>query len=139
MKLPSEPPDRVAEAQAKEENTASLLSALEREDLESRLETARRRERRHLLWMVLGISPAAVVPALGLLREGSLGLLVLLAVLVTATQWVSWTRASKEAEALEEEMEQRQTRPRLPGSPDGGRPSFKSSSRGSPGPGGGTP
>lgn len=82
----------------------SLLSKLEREELESRHRSAIRREKRHLFWMVLGISPAAVIPALGLLREGSLGLLVLLGVLVTVSQWASWTKASREAESLEQRL-----------------------------------
>jgi hypothetical protein len=80
---------------------SSLVARLEREEMERRLEAVHRKEARHLFWMVMGISPAAILPALGLLREGSFGLLVLLAALVTISQWYSWTKASREAERLE--------------------------------------
>jgi aminoglycoside 6'-N-acetyltransferase len=83
----------------------TIAERLEREELEQQVHLARRKERRHLLWMVLGISPAAVIPALGLLREGSMGLLLLLVVLVTVSQIVSWTRASREAGRLERRLE----------------------------------
>jgi hypothetical protein len=89
-----------AGAQAGEPGS-SVVARLELEDMERRLQAVRRKERRHLLWMVLGVSPAAILPALGLLREGNLGLLVLLGVLVTFSQWYSWTKASNEAERLE--------------------------------------
>ena len=85
---------------------SSVVAHLELEDMELTLQKVHRKEKRHLLWMVLGISPAAVLPALGLLREGSLGLLVILGVLVTFTQWYSWTKASKEAERLEKAIRQ---------------------------------
>ena len=51
--------------------------------------------------MVLGFSPAAILPALGLLREGRFDLLLLLGALVLVTQTYSWTKASREAERLE--------------------------------------
>jgi len=104
MKLPTGPTGQSPEDPVGDLTETMLLSALEREELEGQLRIALRKERRHLLWMVLGISPAAVLPAVGLLWEGNLGLLVLLGVLVTATQWVSWTRTSREAEAIENRL-----------------------------------
>lgn len=86
---------------------SSVLARLELEELEEKLQRARRKERRHLLWTLLGFSPAAVLPALGLLREGSIGLLFLLAVLVTVSEGVAWARASRKAERLEEQCRAR--------------------------------
>ena len=82
----------------------SANRSLEIEVLEENLRSVQRREKRHLLWMVLGISPAAVLPALGLLREGNIGLLLLLGVLVTGSEWFAWIRASHEAERLERKL-----------------------------------
>lgn len=83
----------------------SLASAVEREDLEARLGVVRRKERRHLLWTVLGVSPGAVIPALGLLREGNTALLLLLSGLVVVSQGYSWARAAREAERLEKQLQ----------------------------------
>lgn len=104
MELPADPGDREPRDVEEGGSGTSLTSALEREDLERELQLALRKEKWHLIWMTLGISPAAVIPALGLLREGSFGLLILLGVLVTASQWVSWTRTSRKAEAIEEKL-----------------------------------
>lgn len=104
MEPPSELTDPGPKLPEERSPEASLLSRLDREELESRLRVTLRKEKRHLLWMVLGISPAAVIPAIGLLREGSLGLLVILGVLVSMTQWVSWTKASREAESIEKRL-----------------------------------
>ena len=82
----------------------TLATQLEREELEHKVRLAHRKERRHLLWAVLGITPAAFIPALGLLREGRMGLLVLLMILVTGSQVVSWIRASREAGRLEKKL-----------------------------------
>ena len=80
---------------------SAILRRLEIEELEERLLVVHRKEKRHLLWMVLGISPAATLPFLGLLVQGKIGLLFLLSALVAVSQAYSWTRASREAERLE--------------------------------------
>ncbi len=80
---------------------------LELEELEGRLQRARKKERRHLIWTVLGLSPTAVLPALGLLRESNFGLLFLLALLVTVSEGIAWARSSREAERLEEQCRAR--------------------------------
>lgn len=87
------------------EKAGPLAHRVEVEDLELKLHAVRRREKRHLLWMVLGVSPAAVIPALGLLREGSTDLLLLLLVLVAVVHTVAWNRAAREAERLEKELQ----------------------------------
>ena len=81
-----------------------LASEFEREDLERRLLVVRRKERRHLLWAVLGFSPGAIIPAMGLMREGSTGLVFLLGVLVVVSQGYYWNRAAREAEGLEKKL-----------------------------------
>jgi hypothetical protein len=83
---------------------SSLASRVEVEDLEGRVRLLRRKGRDHLLWTLLGISPAAIIPAFGLLLEGSTGLLALLGLLVTLTQGFAWVRVSREAESLEKRL-----------------------------------
>ena len=80
---------------------SSLLIASEIENLERELRVVRRKANWHFLWTVLGVSPAAIIPALGLMREGSVGLLVLLAVLVTISQGYLGAKASRKAGHLE--------------------------------------
>lgn len=75
-----------------------------RTDLERRLATLRKKGRRHLTWALLGISPAAIVPASGLLAEGSMGLFFLLSGLVVVTQGFAWARSNREAGEVEEEI-----------------------------------
>ena len=82
----------------------SLASKLQKEDLKERLKVVKRKEKRHLLWTILGFSPGAVIPALGLMREGNMGMLLLLGGLVGAYQWYSWTMAAREADALERRL-----------------------------------
>jgi len=88
--------DRLEEVPA-----SSSIIASEVSDLEQELRVVRRKARWHFVWIVLGISPAAIIPALGLIREGSRGLLALLAVLVTISQGYAGAKASKKAGELE--------------------------------------
>lgn len=82
----------------------ALALELEKEDLETRLGIVKRKEKRHLLWAILGFSPGAVVPALGLMREGSTGLLLLLGGLVVVYQGFLWNKSAREAERLENQL-----------------------------------
>jgi hypothetical protein len=82
----------------------SFASKVQKQDLEERLQIVKRKEKRHLLWTVLGFSPGAVIPALGLMREGNPGMLLVLAGLVGAYQWYAWTMAAREADALEKKL-----------------------------------
>jgi len=81
------------------------IIASEVKDLEQELAVARRKANWHFVWTVLGVSPAAMIPALGLIREGSMGLLVLLAVLVTISQGYLGAKASRKAGDLEATLE----------------------------------
>jgi methyltransferase (TIGR00027 family) len=100
----SGPESREPTGPEESEPASSLIRRLELEDLEHRLDTVHRKEKRHLTWLVLGLSPAAAIPALGLLLEGRTGLLLLLLVLVAVSQLVSWNIAAREAERLENEL-----------------------------------
>lgn len=51
-------------------------------DARERLDRAERKAARHLAWALLGLSPAALVPFLALLIEGSITLLAVLLVMV---------------------------------------------------------
>jgi hypothetical protein len=82
---------------------AALVEAREQELLDD-LVAVQKKKRRHALWALLGLSPAAVIPAVGLFMEGSVGLFVLLCVLVTATQFIGWIKSMKREEELEEAL-----------------------------------
>jgi hypothetical protein len=62
-------------------------------DLEEALEARRRATHRHFLWAVLGLSPAAFLPMIGLLRGGSLVLVLVLGTLVTVVELIRGMKA----------------------------------------------
>ena len=84
---------------------SSILLQSEIEDLERELRAVRRKERWHFVWALIGISPAALIPAIGLFREGSFGLVVLLALLVTISQLYLGVKASGKAARLKKALE----------------------------------
>jgi hypothetical protein len=55
-------------------------------DLEKALDARRRATHRHFFWAVLGLSPAAFLPMVGLLRGGGLVLAVVLGALVSVVE-----------------------------------------------------
>ena len=83
---------------------SAAIELAEREDLERRLLAVRKKKNRHLLWAVLGLSPAALIPAIGLLVEGEMGLLMVLVVLVFLGQLYGLAKTSSEARKLEKEL-----------------------------------
>ena len=104
MGLPVDPDEEHGSQQGPHALRASLASEIQREDLERQVQTLERKRQRHALWAVLGVSPAAFLPALGLIAEGNIGLLILLSFLVTGTQAFSWARASRESKKLKEQL-----------------------------------
>ena len=84
---------------------AELLLEVERDELARRIAKLRRKGGRHVLWALLGLSPGAFIPALGLMREGSFELLLVLVVLVLVTQVFLYARTTNEAARLEKELE----------------------------------
>ena len=71
------------------------------EDVTEALRLARRAETRHGLFALLGVSPAAILPMLGLLRGGSEALVIPLCLLVMLTEGWKWIAAGREARRLE--------------------------------------
>ena len=63
-----------------------LVRRAEIREMERTLESRRREAHRHFLWAFLGLSPAAFLPMIGLLRPGSVQLLVGLGVAVTIVE-----------------------------------------------------
>ncbi len=100
--LDQDGPDPGVPARA-DAGTAALVEVGIQEVLED-LVAVRKKKRRHALWAILGLSPAALLPAVGLLMEGSLGLLIILGVLVTGTQIYGWSKSLKREEELEESL-----------------------------------
>lgn len=99
------PPDPEASDLCESPNGSSILLQSQIEELERELRAARKKGRRHFVWALVGVSPAALIPAIGLFREGSFGLLVLLALLVTTSQFLLGINASGKAARLEKALE----------------------------------
>lgn len=79
---------------------ASILIGSEVEDLEQELRAVQRKQRRHFVWALTGISPAALIPMIGLFRSGSFGPLILLALLVSVSQIFQVGKAARKANRL---------------------------------------
>ena len=77
---------------------ASLLVASER------LEAARKAEVRHFIRCMLGVTPTAVIPIVGLALKGKVALLALLCVLVVLVEGWQWIRAGRLVKQLGEEL-----------------------------------
>lgn len=82
-----------------------MVVQAEIEDLERELRAVRRKERWHFVWALTGISPAALLPAIGLFREESFGLIVLLSFAVTISQFYLGVKASGKANRLNKSLE----------------------------------
>lgn len=76
----------------------------ERQDLVERIAAARKAEMRHFIWCMLGITPAAAIPLVGLALEGNVALMALLCVLVVLVEGWRWIRAGRLVKALEAEL-----------------------------------
>jgi hypothetical protein len=100
LDLNPEPTDLVQESAA-----ASMLIEYEVEDLERELRAVQKKERKHFIWALTGISPAALIPMIGLFLTDSFGLLVLLALLVPISQFYLGVKASGEASRLKKSLE----------------------------------
>ncbi len=104
MKPSATPPDPETTDLDEVSVGSSILLQSEIEDLERELRAVRRKERWHFVWAFVGISPAALIPAIGLFREGSFGLVVLLALLVTISQLYLGVKAIGKAARLKKAL-----------------------------------
>jgi len=86
------------------DQAASAIVQNEIDDVSQALEVVRKKKRRHALWTLMGISPAALLPAIGLMMEGSEGLLLILVLLVTLTQAYGWAKNRVKEKELEESL-----------------------------------
>lgn len=81
-----------------------VVIASEIADLEEALWKREKQGRRHLVWGLLGMSPAALLPFLGLLRSGAGGLAVGLVVAVVVVELVRGGRASLDCRKIRKEL-----------------------------------
>ncbi len=80
------------------------LARADLEDLTERLEAARKAEVRHFIRCMLGMTPSAVIPFVGLALEGSVALIALLCVLVVFVEGWRWIRAGRLVRRLEAQL-----------------------------------
>jgi hypothetical protein len=78
----------------------SAVVQSEIEDLKRELKATRRKSRMHFMWLLLGISPGAILPALGLLGEGRTDLLVIFLIMVAASQLYLGMKAATKMDRL---------------------------------------
>jgi hypothetical protein len=71
------------------------------QDVTEALRLVRRAETRHGIGALLGFTPMALIPMVGLVAQGSEALIGTLCVLVCVTEGWKWIRAGKEARRLE--------------------------------------
>jgi hypothetical protein len=76
------------------------------EDLERELKVTRRKSRLHFIWLLLGISPGAILPALGLLGEGRTDLLVIFLIMVAASQLYLGMKAATKMDRLKARLKE---------------------------------
>lgn len=105
MKPSTTPPDPETTDLCEVRDGSSILLQSEIEDLERELRAVRKKERWHFVWALLGTSPAALLPAIGLSWEGSYGLAVLLSLMVTISQFLLGVKATGKATRLEKALE----------------------------------
>lgn len=84
----------------------SPVQQADRLDVSERLEAARKAEVRHFIRCMLGVTPTAVIPIVGLALEGNVALLALLCVLVTLVEGWRWIRSGRLVKRLQGELAQ---------------------------------
>lgn len=80
---------------------ARAVAESELADVERRRDAADRDYRRHTLWLLLGLSPGALVPALYALSEWGGGAVVVVVLVVCVTETVRAFRSKREVQELE--------------------------------------
>ena len=92
------------ESHALAERPLTPVARADREDLTERLRVARKAEVRHFIRCMLGMTPTAVIPVVGLALEGNVALIALLCVLVVFVEGWRWIRAGKLVKRLQAEL-----------------------------------
>ena len=83
----------------------SAIIQAEMEDLERELRAVRKKERWHFVWTLTGVSPAALIPAMGLFLHGNYGLVVPFLLLVAISQFYLGAKAAGKAARLKRALE----------------------------------
>ena len=83
----------------------SAIFQAEVDDLERELRAVKRKERWHFVWALTGMSPAALIPAMGLFLDGNYALVVPFVLLVTISQFYLGVKASGKAARLKRALE----------------------------------
>ena len=82
----------------------SPVHQTDRRDLAERLAAARKAEVRHSIRCMLGVTPTAAIPIVGLAVDGNVALLAFLGVLVTLVEGWRWIRARRLVKRIEMEL-----------------------------------
>ena len=83
------------------ERDLSLIMRSDVTDIQEALKVARRKVDRHTLYLLLGVTPAALIPLFGLVLQGNGGLIALLCVLIGVREIGRLIKASREVSRLE--------------------------------------
>lgn len=94
-----EPPGGSREVEETHQPLPPVLQA-DHDDLMEELEAAQKAELKHFVRAMLGMSPAAVIPFIGLAREGNVALLAVLCVLVVFAEGWRWIQAGRRVRRL---------------------------------------
>jgi hypothetical protein len=105
MKPPATPPAPAPTHIKEIRRGQSAIVQAEVEDLERELRAVRKEERWHFVWALTGMSPAALIPAIGLFLDGYYGLVVPFVLLVTISQFYLGVKAAGKAARLKRALE----------------------------------
>jgi len=101
MQLGPEEPSGPAAELARRVDSLPPIARSDLDDLTHALEKARKDEFRHFIWCVLGGTPAAVIPLVGLAARGEAALIAVLMVLVFLSEGWKTLKAGREVKRLE--------------------------------------
>ena len=108
MKPPATPPAPAPTHIEEIPKGQSAIVQAEVDDLERELRTVRKKERWHFVWALTGMSPAVLIPAIGLFLDGYYGLVVPFVLLVTISQFYLGVKAAGKAARLKRALEDQQ-------------------------------
>lgn len=100
MRGPEQPSGPAADL-ALRADTLPPVERSEAEDLTEALEAAQKAEFKYFVRCVLGVSPAALIPLVGLAAQGEIALIALLTFLVVFTEGWKAVKSSREVKRLE--------------------------------------
>ena len=105
MKPPATPPAPEPTHLKEIPRGKSAIVQAEVDELERELRAVRKKERWHFVWALTGMSPAALIPAIGLFLDGYYALVVPFVLLVTISQFYLGVKAAGKASRLKKALE----------------------------------